>query len=80
MALSSAQEVAGLSAVIAVLYPERDAALERVAELEAALEWIDECFPHDGKRVTYGDPDETMDRIREKARAALQSIGQGAGG
>ena len=36
-----------------------------------ALKYIDGCFPEPGRRVTYGDPDATMDRIRARAGEAL---------
>ena len=39
-------------------------------ELVEALEYIDGCFVP-GRRVTYGDPSDTLDRIRARANDAL---------
>ena len=36
-----------------------------------ALEYIAGCFPEPGRRVTYGDPSDTLDRIRVVAEEAL---------
>lgn len=55
----------GMIVALRIAREERDAARD-------ALEWIAGCFAP-GKRKTYGDPDETMDRIREKAEAALKT-------
>lgn len=47
-----------------------DETIARIDRYRAALEYIDGCFI-EGKRKTYGSPDDTLDRIRESARAAL---------